>query len=156
MKKISISQQKWHFDGTALGKGACHGIGANIKRFAARSSLQRSSKHHILTPQALFQWAKSNCKETEIFFSSKESYAIATEILERRFDQAVMIPGTLQYQAFISTQAGKLLIKKFSCSEKYDIFPKGQKKKPQKRPHEITSKSEKNRQETQFYEISYV
>ena len=68
------------------GKGACDGIGANIKRFSARPSLQRSSKHHILTPQTLFQWAKSNYKETEIFFSSKENYAIATEILKRRFD----------------------------------------------------------------------
>ena len=61
----------------------------------ARSSLQRSSKHHILTSQALLQWAKSNCKETEIFFSSKESYAIATEIMKGGFDQAVTIPGTL-------------------------------------------------------------
>ena len=46
---------EFHFHGTAHGKGACDGIGANIKRFAARSSLQRSSKHHILTPQVLFQ-----------------------------------------------------------------------------------------------------
>ena len=71
---------EWHFHGAAHGKGVCDGIGANIKRFAASSSLQRSSKHHILISQALFQWAKSNCKETEIFISSKESYAIATEI----------------------------------------------------------------------------
>ena len=32
---------EWHFHGTAHGKGVCDGIGANIKRFAARSSLQR-------------------------------------------------------------------------------------------------------------------
>ena len=51
---------EWFFHGTAHGKGACCDIGANIKRFAARSSLQRSSKHHILTLQALFPWAKSN------------------------------------------------------------------------------------------------
>ena len=74
----------------------------------ARSSFQRSSKHHILSPQALFQWAKSNFKETEIFFSSKESYARATEILKGRFDQAVTIPGTLQYHALISTRDRKL------------------------------------------------
>ena len=77
---------KCHFHGKALGKGACDGIEANIKRFAAHSSFQLPSKHHILTPQALFQWAKSNCKENEIFFSSKESYAIAAEILKGRFD----------------------------------------------------------------------
>ena len=63
---------EWHFHGTAYGKGTCDGIGANIKRFAAHSSLQRSSKHHILTPQALFQWTKSNCKETEILFTRKK------------------------------------------------------------------------------------
>ena len=134
---------EWHFHGTAHGKGACDAIGANIKRFAARSSLQRSSKHHILTPQALFQWVKSNCKETKIFFSSKESYAIATEILKGQFDQAVTILGTLQYHAFISTQDRKLLMNNFSFSEKYVIFPKGQKKKPQKRPAKLPSKAKK-------------
>ena len=105
-------------------------IGVNIKRFTACSSLQRSSKHHIFTSQALFQWAKTNCKETEIFFTRKESYAIATEILKGRFDQAVTIPATLRYHAFISTQDRKLLTIKFSSSEKYDIFPKSQQKKP--------------------------
>ena len=134
---------EWHFHGTAHGKGACDGMGANIKRFAARSSLQRSSKHHILTFQALFQWAKSNCKEIEVFFSSKKCYAIATEILKERFDQAVTIPGTLQYYAFISTQYRKLLLKKFSSSEKYGIFPKGQKKKPQKKPAKLLLKPKK-------------
>ena len=60
----------------------------------------------------LFQWANSNCKETEILFSSKESYTIATKILKGRFDQAVTILGTLQYHVFISTQDRKLLMKK--------------------------------------------
>ena len=64
--------------------------------------------------------------------------------------------GTLQYHAFISTQDRKLLMKNFSSSEKYDIFPKGQKKQTAEEVREITSKSEKNRLETQFYEISYV
>ena len=109
----------------------------------ARSSLQRSSKHHILTPQALFEWAKNNCKETEIVFSSKECYPIATEILKGQFDQAVTIPGTLQYHAFITTQHRKFLMKKFSCSQKYDIYPRGEKKKPQKRPAKLPTKAKK-------------
>ena len=134
---------EWHFYGTAHGKGARDGTGANMKRSAAPSNLQRSSKHHILTPQASLQWAKSNCKETEIFFSSKESYAIATEILKRRFDQAVTISSRLQYHAFISTHDRKLLMKKFSSSEKYDIFPKGQKKKPQKRTAKLPPEAKK-------------
>ena len=79
----------WNFHGTAHGKG-----------------LQRSSKHHILTPQALFQWAKSNCKETEIFFSSKENYAIATEILKGRFDQA----ATIQHDHVLSVSLPEINI----------------------------------------------
>ena len=47
-------------------------------------------------------------------------------------------------------------MKKFSPSEKYEIFPKGQKKETTEEGREITSKSKKNRQETQLYEISYV
>ena len=123
-------EAEWHFHGTSHGKGACDGIGANIKRQAARSSLQCSPKHHILTPHALFQWAKSNCKETEIFFSTKGNHALATELLKARFEKAVTIPGTLQYHAFISTQDGKLQLKKFSSSEKYEIFSNGKKQKP--------------------------
>ena len=67
---------------------------------------------------------------------------IATEILKGRFGQAVTISGRLQYHAFISTQDRKLLMKKFSFSEKFDIFPKGQKKEPQKRPAKLPSKAE--------------
>ena len=37
----------------------------------------------------------------------------------------------------------KLLMKKFSSSEKYDIFPKGQKTKPQKRPAKLPPKAKK-------------
>ena len=134
---------EWHFHGTAHGKGACNSKRANIKRFASRYSLQRSSKYRILTPQTLFQWAKSNCKEIEISCSSKESYTIATKILKGRFDQAVTNPDTLQYHAFISIQDRKLLKEKFSSSEKYDIFPKGHKKKPQKRPAKLRQKAKK-------------
>ena len=43
----------------------------------------------------------------------------------------------------ISTQDRKLLMKKFLSSEKYDIFPKGHKKKPQKRPAKIPPKAKK-------------
>ena len=139
---------EWHFHGTAHSKGICGGIGANIKTFAARSSLQCSSKHHILTPQTSFQWAKSNCKETEIFFSSKESYAIATEILKGRFNQPITIPGTLQYHAFISTQDRKLLMKKFSFFEKYDIFPKGQKRNRRRGPRNYLQKRKKSPRNT--------
>ena len=46
-------------------------------------------------------------------------------------------------------------MKKFLSSEKYVVFLKCQKKTAEE-AREITSKSEKDRHETQFYEISYV
>ncbi|KAJ8667533.1 hypothetical protein QAD02_009196 [Eretmocerus hayati] len=49
---------EWHFHATAHGKGACDGIGANLKIGAKQASLQCSSQHYMLTPQSLFEWAK--------------------------------------------------------------------------------------------------
>ena len=57
---------EWHFHPTAHGKGACDGIGANLKRNAAKYSLQCSHQNRILDATALFNWAKNFCKETEI------------------------------------------------------------------------------------------
>lgn len=59
---------EWHFHATAHGKGPCDGIGGNLKRLAARASLQASSQNQILTPEALYQWAKINLTETVVFF----------------------------------------------------------------------------------------
>ena len=46
--------------------GPCDGIGGNLKRLAARASLQASSKDPILTADVLYQWAKKNLVETSI------------------------------------------------------------------------------------------
>lgn len=43
-------EAEWHFLPTAYGKGACDGIGGNIKRNAARYSLQCSNENRILDP----------------------------------------------------------------------------------------------------------
>ena len=87
---------KWHFHPTAHGKGACDDIGVNLKRNAARLSLQCSAEDRILDVIALFQRAKKYCKETEINFSSEEDQAVTAKKLKSRFDAAVTIKGTLQ------------------------------------------------------------
>lgn len=48
---------EWHFHATAHGKGGCDGIGANLKRGAAKASLQRLSQNHILTVDSLYKWS---------------------------------------------------------------------------------------------------
>ena len=67
---------EWHFHATAHGEDPVDGTGENLKRLAARASLQASSKYPILTTDALYQWAKKNLVRTLVFFSPKENHAI--------------------------------------------------------------------------------
>lgn len=115
---------EWHFHATAHGKGACDGIGANLKRGAARASLVCCPKNHILTIDALYQWAKKFCFETEVFLCKKEDQAIHFKTIEIRFKNAVTIPGTLKYHAFIPMESGNMMLKKFSMDESYETYPK--------------------------------
>ena len=123
---------EWHFQATAHGKGGCDGVGANIKRGARKASLQLSSKNHILKPEDLYNWAKAYCKETVVFYSSKESYEKTVVQLKPRLDQAKSIPGTLQYHAIIPIDGNRLMLKKVSTSFEYHVFPKESTKKKQK------------------------
>lgn len=119
---------EWHFHPTAHGKGACDGVGANIKRDATKFSLQCSNENRILDARALFQWAKSHSKKTEIFFSSKVEYEETAKKLKNRFNNAVTIKGTLQYHGIIPTGDGRLKLKKFSAATEFDYFPKDKKR----------------------------
>ena len=105
---------EWHFHATAHGKGACDGIGANLKRGAKRASLQVSSSNHIWTPEELYNWAKHYCEETKVFYSSKESYEETVLKLKPRLNKAKSIPGTLQYHAIIPIDQSTLKLKKTS------------------------------------------
>ena len=118
---------EWHFHPTAHGKGACDGIGANLKRNAAKYSLQCSHQNRILDATALFNWAKNYCKETEIVLSSKDDHEETLKTLKSRIDAAVTINGTAQYHAFIPIGDGRLKLKKFSASTQCDFFPKPKK-----------------------------
>ena len=115
---------EWHFHATAHGKGACDGIDAILKRGAKRASLQVSSSNHILTPKELYNWGKDYCKETEVLYSSKESYNETILKLKPRLNKVKSIPGTLQYHAIIPIDESTLKLKKTSLSSEYKIFPK--------------------------------
>ena len=91
-EKDSGVTAEWHFHATAHGKGACDGIGANLKRGAKRASLQVSSSNIILTPEELYNWAKDYCKEAKVFYSSKESYKETVLKLKPRLNRAKSIP----------------------------------------------------------------
>lgn len=115
---------EWHFHATAHGKGPCDGIGGNLKRLAARASLQVSAENHILTPEALYQWVKKNLTKTIVFFSSKSNHEMTAETLKNRFAEATTISGTQKYHAVIPIDGCKLMLKQYSSAIDYEIFPK--------------------------------
>ena len=51
---------EWNFFATSHGKGPSDGIGGTIKREATRASLMRPYKDQILTPDALFEFVRSD------------------------------------------------------------------------------------------------
>lgn len=114
---------EWHYHTIAHGKGPCDGIGGNLKRLAARASLQASSKEQILTADALYQWAENHLTETAIFFSSKDSHASCREKLTSFLTAAKFIPGTQKYHSVVPS-GSTLILKRYSTASQYDVFPK--------------------------------
>lgn len=119
---------QWHFHATAHGKGPCDGIGGNLKRQAARASLQRSSATEpILDAQRLYEWAKTNLPLTNVFFVSKETHEATKLQLKSRFDTSKVIPGTKQYHSFIPNQHGQLELRRYSLATDISVYPKKRK-----------------------------
>lgn len=115
---------EWHFFATAHGKGPCDGTGGNLKRLAARASLQRDSAHQILTPKDLYTWAKETLKNTTILYSPKENHQHLKTFLESRFSSAKTILGTLGYHSFVPVNDVQLSLKRFSLDPEVKLFPK--------------------------------
>lgn len=120
---------EWHFHATAHGKGACDGVGAALKRGATRASLQASATHAILTPKALFTWAKKNLTNIKVYFYTKDEYEQVKQSLEKRFSIAKSIPNIQKSHSFIPTSDKQIVIKRFSNSATEVIFPKHDTKK---------------------------
>ena len=77
-----VIQEESHYLATAHEKGPCDGIELNLKRFAARASLQALSQNQNLTTDALYQWAKRNLPGTVIFFISMKNHVTTAENLK--------------------------------------------------------------------------
>ena len=104
---------EWHFHATAHGKGPCDSIGGNLKRLAARASLQALSKDLILSADALYQRAKKNLVKTLVFFSPKENHAITAQELKSRFASANTVPNTQKYHSFVLSDELTLMLRKY-------------------------------------------
>ena len=102
-------------------------IGGNLKRLAAQASLQATSENQILTPFALYEWAKKKLAETEIFFCSKMDYEKTAVALRSRFEEAKTIPGTQKYHSYVPTTEMTIILRQFSSSLETTAFPKNKK-----------------------------
>jgi len=71
-----------------------------VKRLAARASLQRPLAHHILTPEALFDYCKCNIEGVEFIYISKLTLDAALIQMENRYTLGSTIPGTRSYHHF--------------------------------------------------------
>ena len=63
---------EWHFHPTARGKKACDGIGANLKRNAAKYSLQCSVEGRVLDAPALFSGRRSTAGKLKFLFAVRK------------------------------------------------------------------------------------
>lgn len=109
---------EWNFFATSHGKGACDGIGGTVKRLAARASLQRPYNDQITTPHELYTWSKANLPNINFEFFPNENYQSMDQELNKRFDQAKTVAGTLQIHSVIPIEKGIISTKFFSYDTK--------------------------------------
>ena len=110
----------WNFFATAHGKGCWDGLAGSVKRQAAHESLRRPVHDQILTPEQLFDFAKSHFPGMHVeFVSSEEILKIESDVLADRFKAAKTINGTLTFHQFQSIEGSKthLMVKEFSRSD---------------------------------------
>ena len=88
-------------EATAHGKGPCDGLGATVKRLAARASLQRPYKDQIMDAKQLFEWSHQNISNIDFVFVTLEEYIKTEEQLANRYNTDVPISGTQKFHAFI-------------------------------------------------------
>lgn len=112
---------EWHFFATSHGKGACDGVGGTIKRMAAKASLIHE-KNCITTAEEFYNWTQTLETDMYFVFCSTNEYQVTNEQLSARFKNLKVIPGTQKFHAFIPQESGNIKCKKFSNSEKFQIF----------------------------------
>ena len=113
---------EWHFHATAHGKGVCDGIGGNIKRLAARASIQGVE---ILDAKSLFSFIQKNIVTVKPFYVQKAEYDSSKIFLTDRFSSAKTIPGTHKFHAFLPLENDlQLKVKEISFDSEGTIVPK--------------------------------
>lgn len=83
-QKGFILAAEWNFFATSHGKSACDGAGGTVKRLAARASLQRPYKAHVLTPHVPGQ--KKNIKGIFELWAPERSVEERKAELSARFE----------------------------------------------------------------------
>ena len=96
-----------------------------MKRGAKRASLQITDADSILTPQALYKWAKENLKEANVFFVSKNEHNAVKNTLSDRYSKAKAVPLTQNVIVFVPYQAkSNFLLKNFLMQKRISCFQK--------------------------------
>lgn len=107
-------EAEWHYSATSHGKSGYDGVGATFKRAAYRASLTAKPKDAILTPEALFKWAKSYFKNIETFYISKVEYEKMKRKLNKRFESALPVPEIIKNHAFQVLSVNEIFMKRYS------------------------------------------
>lgn len=83
------------------GKSACNGVGGAVKWLAARASLQRPYKGHILTPHELFTWSEKNVKGICVLSVPERWVEEKKVALSARFQSTISIKGRRTLHHFV-------------------------------------------------------
>ena len=103
------------------GKGPCDGVGATVKIFAARASLQRACNNQIMTPRQLFDFASAENPSVAFYYATTEEHAQEAILLSHRFESARMIAGTHKLHCIRSVTSEVVEVKEFSNSKEFRL-----------------------------------
>lgn len=107
---------EWHFHATAHGKSPSDGVGALLKREAARCSLLRKPEDAITTSAKLFEWSTAKFPDMKIFYYSRKDHEKMARHLNKRFGQSLAVPQIMKNHAFF-VEKKILYIKRFSSDK---------------------------------------
>lgn len=108
---------EWHFFATAHGKGSCDGVGAIVKREAARASLQASDNEAILDVQTLFSWAEKRF-DIKFFLYTTNDHEKTRKYLSKRFANCPRVERIQSGHAFIPNSDKTLVNLQYSTAQK--------------------------------------
>lgn len=115
-KDFSLAAE-WNFFATSHIKSACDGVGGTVKRLAARESLQRPYKGHILTPHELFTWAEKNIKGICVLWVPERRVEEKKIELSARFESTISLKGTRTFHHFVPSSLTTVNVGLTSYSE---------------------------------------